>query len=107
LWKHHWVPLAQVEALEVPKFHTLSKRTHTRLTDHGVFKAQGVLRRMTSARPSMWGIVHTDVITALADATDVGKDVSEAKGWALKRLTSRADTRKASGDTKANLWHYV
>jgi len=108
LWKHHRVPLAQVEALEVPKLHTLSKRTHARLTDHGVFKAQGVLRRMTAAEPSAWGIVHTDADTALADGTDVGKDVAEATGWALKGLTSRADTRKASGDAKANsLWHYV
>jgi len=108
LWKHHRVPLAQVEALEVPKLHTLSKRTHARLTDHGVFKAQGVLRRMTAAEPSAWGIVHTDADTALADGTDVGKDMAEATGWALKGLTSRADTRQASGDAKANsLWHYV
>jgi len=108
LWKHHRVGVAEVEALETPKLHTLSKRTHARLTDRGVFKAKGVRRHMTPVEPSAWGIVHTDADTALADGTDVGEDVAEATGWALKGLTTREDSRQHPGDAKANsLWHYV
>ena len=112
LFKHHRMPVAQVEALEQPKLHKLSKRTRARLTNHGVFKPKGVRRRFSAKEPDAWHIVGKDADAALADGSSVGKDVAEVTGWALKGLTTDADTRQANGvtdpDIKANsLWHYV
>ncbi len=108
IFKHHDVSVAKAEALESPRLHTLSKRTHARLTDHALFKAKGVLRHITSKAPSAWHMVNKDAGKVLADGTDVGKDVAEVTGWALKGLTNDADAHKASGDAQANsLWHYI
>lgn len=108
LFRHHRVPVAQAEALEAPKLHKLSKRTHARLTNSGVFKAKGVRRHITSREPNAWKIVDKDADNAMAEGNDVGKDVAEVTGWAFKGLTSSADAHKASGDAKANsLWQYV
>lgn len=112
IFKHHRLPLSKVEALEEPKIHKLSKRTRARLTNHGIFKPKGVRRRFTAKEPDAWRIVDKDADAALSDGSDVGRDVAQVTGWALKGLTTDADTRQPTGladpDAKANsLWHYV
>jgi len=112
IFKHHRLPVAKVEALERPKIKKLSKRTRARLTNSGVFKAKGVRRRFTAKEPDAWHIVDKDADAALTDGSDVGHDVAEVTGWALKGLTTDADTRQVTDlsdpDAKANsLWHYV
>ena len=112
IFKHHRLPVAKVEALERPKIKKLSKRTRARLTNFGVFKPKGVRRRFTAKEPDAWHIVDKDADAALADGSDVSHDVAEVTGWALKGLTTDADTHQVTGvsdpDAKANsLWHYV
>jgi len=106
IFKHHRVPVAKAEAMQAPKLHALSKRTHARLTDHAVFKRKGVVRRETLKQPSAWHMVDHDADNAMRDGSEVGKDVAEVTGSLFQGLTD--DSRKRSGDAKANsLWRYI